>query len=127
MRRQRHPRRQARPPSGLTPELAAELASYANQFEVGFNAFEFLFDFAQDYADGNSGAATHTRIVTAPAYAKVFLDLLDRSIGNYEAQFGAITTPARTPLVEGNAATDDAGGQTRSGQHVRRTPRSGSP
>lgn len=96
MRRPRHPRRQVRPPPGLTPELAAELATYANQFEVGYNAFEFLFDFAQDYADssGEPEASAHTRIVTAPAYAKVFLDLLDRSIVDYEAQFGAIALPA---------------------------------
>lgn len=116
MRRQRHPRRQIRPPPGLTPELAAELATdlatYANQFEVGYNAFEFLFDFGQDYADGTGDAAasTHTRIVTAPAYAKVFLDLLDRSIVDYEAQFGAIALPASAgavPVVGVEPAVDD--------------------
>lgn len=110
MRRQRHPRRQTRPPPGLTPELAAELATYANQFEVGYNAFEFLFDFAQDYADGSGDAAAsaHTRIVTAPAYAKVFLDLLDRSIVDYEAQFGAIAVPAAVPVVvSAEPAVDD--------------------
>ena len=32
----------------------------------------------------------HTRIVTAPAYAKVFRGLLDRSILEYEAAFGPI-------------------------------------
>ena len=71
------------------PKAAPEPAAYANAFEVGFNAFEFLFDFAQDY-DGDEGMATHTRIVTAPAYAKVFRELLDRSIAEYEAAFGAI-------------------------------------
>lgn len=97
MRRQRRSRRQTGLGPGLAAELAAELATYANQFEVGYNAFEFLLDFSQDYADapGEAGAPAHTRIVTAPAYAKVFLDLLDRSIGDYEAQFGAIALPAK--------------------------------
>jgi Protein of unknown function (DUF3467) len=98
MHRQRHSRRQTRPVPGQAPELAA----YANQFEVGYNAFEFLFDFSQDYADGagDGAASAHTRIVTAPAYAKVFLDLLDRSIVDYEAQFGAIALPAKGKQTE---------------------------
>jgi hypothetical protein len=74
------------------PDLKAapELAVYANQFEVGFNAFEFLLDFAQDYYGTEGMTVVHTRIVTAPAYAKVFRGLLDRSIREYEAAFGAI-------------------------------------
>jgi hypothetical protein len=73
------------------PEKAApEPAAYANHFEVGFNAFEFLLDFAQDYDDGDSMTVAHTRIVTAPAYAKVFRELLDRTIAQYEAAFGPI-------------------------------------
>ena len=67
-----------------------ELAVYANQFEVGFNAFEFLLDFAQEYYAVEGLTVAHTRIVTAPAYAKVFRGLLDRSILEYEAAFGPI-------------------------------------
>lgn len=70
-------------------------AVYANHFEVGFNAFEFLFDFGQDYE--GLGAVAHSIIVTAPAYAKVFRGLLDRSIGDYEAAFGPIASP---PVAE---------------------------
>ena len=72
------------------PKPAPELAVYANQFEVGFNAFEFLLDFAQEYYGGEGLTVAHTRIVTAPAYAKVFRGLLDRSIVEYEAAFGTI-------------------------------------
>ena len=73
------------------PEKAApEPAAYANHFEVGFNAFEFLLDFAQDYDSAESMTVAHTRIVTAPAYAKVFRELLDRTIAEYEAAFGTI-------------------------------------
>lgn len=84
------------PPLALTaepppaPKAAREPAAYANQFEVGFNAFEFLLDFAQDYDGAEGMAVAHTRIVTAPAYAKVFRGLLDRSIAEYEAAFGPI-------------------------------------
>lgn len=69
----------------------AVFAVYANEFEIGFNAFEFLFDFGQTY-HGAPGA-THSRIVTAPVYAKVFRALLDRSIRDYEAAFGTIPDP----------------------------------
>ena len=77
----------AEPPA---PKAAPELAVYANHFEVGYNAFEFLLDFAQDYYGPEGMVAAHTRIVTAPAYAKVFRGLLDRSIVEYEAAFGPI-------------------------------------
>lgn len=72
------------------PPAAPEPAAYANHFEVGFNAFEFLLDFAQAYESDQGLAIAHARIVTAPAYAKVFRELLDRSIEQYEATFGAI-------------------------------------
>ena len=72
------------------PRAAPELAVYANHFEVGFNAFEFLLDFAQEYYSVEGMPLAHTRIVTAPAYAKVFRSLLDRSIVEYEAAFGTI-------------------------------------
>ncbi len=72
------------------PKPAPELAVYANHFEVGFNAFEFLLDFAQEYYGAERMTVAHTRIVTAPAYAKVFRGLLDRSIVEYEAAFGTI-------------------------------------
>lgn len=77
----------ARPPGpGALP------AVYANHFEVGYNAFEFLFDFGQHYDDSPAGAAA-SRIVTAPAYAKVFCGLLQGSIVDYESNFGPIPAP----------------------------------
>ncbi|MEJ8836854.1 DUF3467 domain-containing protein [Ramlibacter sp. AN1133] len=80
------------PAAGATPapKASPEPAAYANHFEVGFNAFEFLLDFAQNYDSADEVAIAHTRIVTAPAYAKLFLGLLDRSILEYEATFGPI-------------------------------------
>ncbi len=60
---------------------------YANYFQVGHNAFEFLLDFGQMYSDGIQ-EHFHTRIVTSPSYAKELLKVLGESIEQYEAAFG---------------------------------------
>ena len=65
---------------------------YANYFKVGHNAFEFLFDFGQIYAQGRP-APLHTRIITTPVYAKSLLGLLQESVDQYEQLFGAIPDP----------------------------------
>jgi Protein of unknown function (DUF3467) len=62
---------------------------YANYFEVGHNAFEFLLDFGQFYP-GNEEPLMHTRVITSPTYAKAFLDTVRDSIAQYEATFGPI-------------------------------------
>lgn len=97
MPRQRRAGDAVRPlPAARQPlrEAPPEPAAYANQFAVGYNAYEFLFDFGQDYGGTDGGrAAVHTRIVAAPAYAKLFRSLLERSIGDYEATFGPIAQP----------------------------------
>ncbi|MDH3444319.1 MAG: DUF3467 domain-containing protein [Deltaproteobacteria bacterium] len=61
---------------------------YANDFTVGHNAFEFLFDFHQTFED--RPAMLHTRIITTPVYAKSLLALLQKSVDQYEQLFGAI-------------------------------------
>jgi hypothetical protein len=63
---------------------------YANYFEIGYNAFEFLLDFGQSFNDGER-AQFHTRIITSPIYAKTLLKLLRASIEQYEQAFGIIT------------------------------------
>jgi hypothetical protein len=63
---------------------------YANYFQIGHNAFEFVLDFGQLYADGRR-EQMHTRIVTGPSYAKEFLQLLEESVEQYEETFGPIT------------------------------------
>jgi hypothetical protein len=70
---------QDRPPEGR----------YANSFHIGHNAFEFVFDFLQQY--GNEAAPrSHTRVITSPAYAKAFLHTLATSIADYEREFSTI-------------------------------------
>jgi len=62
---------------------------YANYFEIGHNAFEFLLDFGQLYSDGKQ-EQIHTRIVTSPSYAKELLKVLGESVERYEQNFGSI-------------------------------------
>ncbi len=72
-------------------------AAYANHFEVGFNAFEFLLDFGQDYGGTPDSPERMVRVVTAPAYAKVFSGLLARSVGDWEASYGPLVLPPPDP------------------------------
>jgi hydroxypyruvate isomerase len=62
---------------------------YSNLFKTGFNAFEFLFEYGHDFA-GAADACMHTRIITAPAYAKAFAQLLMAAIQDYELKHGPI-------------------------------------
>ena len=74
----------------IDPQDTGQLeARYANYFEVGYNAFEFLLDFGQFYLDGEK-AQLHTRIITSPTYAKALLELLRASIDRHEQTFGPI-------------------------------------
>ena len=62
---------------------------YANNFEVGHNAFEFVIGFGQVLDDGES-ESWHGRIVSGPLAAKVLNDLLRRALEEYERAFGPI-------------------------------------
>lgn len=73
-------------PREVTGELEGR---YANYFKVGHNAFEFLLDFGQYYAESQR-AQFHTRIITNPMYAQALFDILRESIAQYEQIFGAI-------------------------------------
>ena len=65
---------------------------YANFFEVGHNAFEFILDFGQ-YDPENASAYKHTRIVTGPVYAKLVAEMLTRAVRLYEEERGVIQAP----------------------------------
>ena len=62
---------------------------YANYFQVGHNAFEFVLEFGQLYRDATA-PALHTRIIANPAYVKVFLQVLGDALDAYERSFGAV-------------------------------------
>jgi hypothetical protein len=62
---------------------------YANCFQVGHNAFEFLIDFGQLSADAQR-SSFHSRVIVTPASAKMLTQLLEQSIKQFEASFGQI-------------------------------------
>ena len=62
---------------------------YANYFEVGHNAFEFIIDFGQYHAE-DEVAQMQSRVVTGPVYAKLLAGMLRDSIERYEEEHGTI-------------------------------------
>ena len=64
-------------------------ARYANYFQAGQNAMEFIIEFGQLYSD-ETIPFLHTRIITSPTYAKKLAKLLEESLARHEAQFGTI-------------------------------------
>jgi hypothetical protein len=66
---------------------------YANYFEIGHNAFEFLLDFGQFYLD-EPESRLHTRIILNPFYARMLMGVLQEAIGRYEQTFGRIAAEA---------------------------------
>ncbi len=63
---------------------------YANYFEIGHNAFEFLLDFGQLYFEAPE-SMMHSRIVVSPFYAGKLLGVLQRAVRQYEQSYGKIT------------------------------------
>ena len=63
---------------------------YANYFEVGHTAFEFVLDFGEAYT-GTEASPCHTRIVTSPVYMIALLDVLKKSVAEFQSEFGLIT------------------------------------
>ena len=86
-----------RPPNNAGRHRLKRLEGrYANYFEVGHNAFEFIFDFGQ-YHPETEGARMHTRIVTGPVYARLLAELLRDAVERFESEYGAIK-PAEDEL-----------------------------
>jgi hypothetical protein len=68
---------------------------YANYFKVGHNAYEFIIDFCQYYPANDCYSETEKaelceRFITSPAYAKALMEVLRKSIKEYEDTFGLI-------------------------------------
>jgi hypothetical protein len=50
-----------------------------------------ILEFAQFY-EGDKEPRVHTRIITTPAYARKFLDVLKDSLDRYESVYGSIVS-----------------------------------
>jgi hypothetical protein len=77
------------PESRSGPDTELVEGKYANYLRVGHNAFEFIMEFAQVFAEA-PGERVHTRIITSPAYAREMLRVLQRAVAEYEETFGTI-------------------------------------
>lgn len=93
----------ATPPADNPPQRRsrAPLAAYANYFEVGNNAFEFLIDFGQ-YQPEAAQVTIHSRMATGPVHAKLLAQLLADAIARFEAEHGEIANlgePGTEPLL----------------------------
>lgn len=64
-------------------------ARYANYFEVGHNAYEFILDFGQ-YQPDTTRIQAQTRVVTGPVFAKLLSSMLSQAITQFEEQHGPI-------------------------------------
>lgn len=74
----------AEPESDRYAPARPPLACYANYFEVGHNAFEFLLDAGQ--VEPQSGEIQlMNRIAVSPVHAKLLAHLLNQSIAQFES------------------------------------------
>jgi hypothetical protein len=78
------------------PGAALPERRYANYFAVGHNPFEFLFDIGQYYPE-QGPARFDALLVTSPAYAKAFLQALQKAVDEYQQAFGAIQDVPTSP------------------------------
>ncbi len=64
-----------------------EEGRYANFFQIGHNAFEFLLEFGQQEGEES---AIHTRIYVSPQHARILANLMLDSLQQHERIFGKI-------------------------------------
>lgn len=64
-------------------------ARYANYFQIGQNAVEFVLEFGQQYGD-ETVPLLHTRIITSPSYVNNLLKVLQQALAEHEAYFGPV-------------------------------------
>jgi hypothetical protein len=83
------PRAQRKPAASTVVTKRAPLARYANYFEVGHNAFEFLIDFGQ-FQPEVAAVKLHTRMATGPTHAKLLSAVLAHAVSQFEAEHGEI-------------------------------------
>ena len=58
---------------------------YANYFEVGYNANEFVVDFGQDHGDAEK--LLHSRIIMHPGYVRSLIKLLSESLEGWRGEY----------------------------------------
>jgi uncharacterized protein DUF3467 len=64
---------------------------FSNSFLIGFNAYQFIFEFGVITAVGASHI--HSRIVTSPTHVEEFINVLAESFGEYMNKYGPSKEP----------------------------------
>lgn len=67
-----------------------EEGRYANYFQIGHNAAEFLFEFGQE-------GGIHTRVYVSPQHARILSDLLLQTLRQHEQTFGPLQSDEMEP------------------------------
>jgi uncharacterized protein DUF3467 len=70
------------------PRQSRNVGRYANVFRVGFNAFEMVIEFGEQFSD-LEGPRLHTRVVTNPVFARGLVDSLNEALANYASTYSA--------------------------------------
>ena len=65
---------------------------YANYFEIGYTASEVFFDIGQ-FDPQTEAVIRHTQIVTTPASARTFHQMLGDALRQYEERVAVIPAP----------------------------------
>jgi len=63
---------------------------YADRFKIGYRSCVFILDFDQSFYEDDK-EHFHTRIITSPEDLKSFLELLQKTIEDYEKTYGPIS------------------------------------
>ena len=66
-----------------------QIGRYANDFHIGFNAFEVVIEFGEQVSDDDEVGGTHTRIVTNPVFAQALAQSLNDALGQHAIEFSS--------------------------------------
>lgn len=66
---------------------SGKIGRYANVFHVGFNAFEFVIEFGEQFS--GEDARLHTRVVTNPVFARDLVDSLNEALADYATRYSS--------------------------------------
>jgi Protein of unknown function (DUF3467). len=81
-------------PSNLDPV-------YSNRIQIAYKEDEFTFLFLHEIPAANQARAKAI-VSISPRHAKNLVEVLSKSIGDYEQKFGKITAPSPAQQQEGN-------------------------
>jgi len=83
------------------PSNEKALGTYSNTVRISHTPFEFVIDFGRTLPNQPELIKIVERIVMSPQHTKAFLQALEENMRRYEAQFGAIPSPGRSPSAKG--------------------------